>query len=425
MSKMEKFQIALQSGAVKIQQNKIINPISNALMSAIPITIIGAIGSLLNSAPIPGYQAFLISSNLKSITQIPTEITTNLLALYIVFLVASKYAENNQLSGTIPGLLALMSFFIVTPFNYSEAGTMESYATNWMGAAGLFSSFIIGLSVAAIYTLFRVRGWVVKMPAGVPPTIAQSFAGLVPGFIVAFLALVIRYGLSLTSFGSIHQMIFSLIASPLSALGSSFPALVVSIIVAQVLWLVGVHGTLVILSVMLPIWTPLSAENLAAFNAGEPIPNLVTNNLLSAGFFAGSGMTLGLTFAMLFAKSEQFRALGRIAIVPNLVGINEPIIFGVPIVMNFGLAIPFVLTPVISIILGYLGMVSGVLPRLPGIGAPLGTPVVLSGLLSGASWRWGVFQALMLVMSYFTYLPFFRPLDRLAYENEQAAKLAE
>lgn len=302
---------------------------------------------------------------------------------------------------------------------------MESYATNWMGAAGLFSSFIIGLSVAAIYTLFRVRGWVVKMPAGVPPTIAQSFAGLIPGFIVAFLALVIRYGLSLTSFGSIHQMIFSLIASPLSALGSSFPALVVSIIVAQVLWLVGVHGTLVILSVMLPIWTPLSAENLAAFNAGEPIPNLVTNNLLSAGFFAGSGMTLGLTFAMLFAKSEQFRALGRIAIVPNLVGINEPIIFGVPIVMNFGLAIPFVLTPVISIILGYLGMVSGVLPRLPGIGAPLGTPVVLSGLLSGASWRWGVFQALMLVMSYFTYLPFFRPLDKLAYENEQAAKLAE
>lgn len=421
MAKMEGFQEVLQAGATRIQTNKIISPITQALMAAMPITIVGAIGSLINSAPIPVYQDFLIKSNLKTITQIPSEITTNLLALYVVFLVASKYAKQRQVEGTTAGLLALMSFFIVTPFNYSELGTMESYSVSWMGAPGLFTAFILGISVSAVYCSFRIKGWVFKMPPGVPPTIASSFAGLVPGFVIAFGALLIRYVLSLTGFEHLHQMIFSLIAAPLTKLGGSFTATVIGVVVCQLLWLVGVHGALVVYSVMAPIWAPIGAENLAAFNAGQPIPYVVSGSIFAMMAFAGSGATIGLVIAMLRGRSEQYRALGKLALIPNIVGINEPVIFGMPIVMNLTLAVPFVLMPLLITISSYVAMITGFLPPLPGISAPLGTPIILGGVLMGATWKWGAFQGVMVLLSYLVYQPFFRVLDNMAYEEEQSA----
>lgn len=423
MSKKEQFQLMLQTGATRIQNNKIISPITQALMAAMPITIVGAIGSLINSAPIPAYQEFLVKSQLKTITQIPSEITTNLLALYIVFLVASKYAQQRQVEPTTAGLLALMSFFIITPFNYSETGGMESYGIRWLGAAGLFTAFILGISVSAIYCVFRTKGWVFKMPEGVPPTIASSFAGLVPGFVIALSAMIIRYLLSLTSFGHLHQMIFTLIASPLTSLGGSFIAIVICVLVSQLLWLVGVHGSLVVYSVMAPIWTPILAANLAAFNAGQPIPHLVSMSIFAMSSFAGGGITIGLVFAMLRAKSEQYRTLGKLALVPNLVGINEPVIFGLPLVMNLTMAVPFVLVPLLVTISCYLAMVTGFLPRIPGINAPLGTPIVLHGALMGATWKWGAFQLVMVILSYLVYHPFFKVLDNIAYAEEQAVTI--
>lgn len=425
MSKMDQFQIKLQAGATRIQTNPIISSITQALMAAMPITIVGAIGSLINSAPIPAYQNFLVKSQLKTITQIPTEVTTNLLALYVVFLVASNYAQQRQIEGTPAGLLALMSFFIVTPFNYSELGTMESYGVRWMGAAGLFTAFILGISVSAIYCAFRKKGWVFKMPAGVPPTIASSFSGLIPGFVIAFSAMVISYLLALTSFEHLHQMIFSLIAAPLTSLGGSFTAMVIGVIACQLLWLVGVHGALIVYSVMAPIWAPIAAENLAAFNAGQPIPHIVSGSIFSMMAFAGSGATIGLVIAMLRGRSEQYRALGKLALIPNIVGINEPVIFGIPIVMNVTLAVPFVLMPLMITVCTYLAMVTGFLPHLPGISAPLGTPIILGGFLMGATWKWGAFQAVMVVLSYLVYQPFFKVLDNMAYEEEQANLIEE
>lgn len=428
MSEKMSFQHRIANIAGKIQTNKYISAITNGLISLMPVTIVGSIGSLINSIPIDSYQEFLVNTGLKTITAIPNEITNNLLAIYAVYLIAVKFAESFDLDGVQAGMLSLMAFLIVTPFGVAEGEAAMSFiGTRWLGAPGLFTAFIVALLVSTIYVKFQTNGWVIKMPSGVPPTVSKSFSSLVPSFVIMFIMLAVRFLFMQTAMGDVHTFIFSFIAKPLTALGSSFPALFIAIIVAQVLWLFGIHGAMIIYTVFIGIWMPLGVDNLTAYNAGTAIPHMVTGALFQQAVTMGSGQTLGLTIAMLFGKSAQYKTLGKLSIVPNACGINEPVIFATPLVMNFTLAIPFILTPLIILTLAYVGMKTTILPILPGLAAPLGTPVIIAGLLqSGGNWRWGVFQALTIVISFLAYAPFFKKLDREAYAAElEAAKTTE
>lgn len=440
MKKSEAIQEKLQGIASKVQENKYISAITNGLIAALPVSIVGAIGGILNALPIQGYQDFLVATRLKEVTPILTMVTTNLLALYVVFLIAMKFAEAHKTDGVPAGLLALMSFLIITPLgNVAESISAFISSNNitlaegvvptgsdflpleWLGAAGLFSAFIVALSTAKIYVTFKQKGWTIKMPDGVPPTVSKSFSSLVPGIVIGFCALALRFVMILTPFGSIHAAIFKIIAAPLANLGGSIVAMFIAILVAHILWICGVHGTMVIYSVFAGIWYPLQMANLAAFNANEPIPNLVSMSLFAMVLFMGAGGTVGLVVLMIRGKADQHRVLGKLAIIPNLFGINEPVLFGLPIIMNFTLAIPFILMPLLTLLIAYIGLVTGILPYLTGVSTPLGTPIIISGLLGGG-WKWAVFQLLMMILSYFVYLPFFKIADKMAYEKELSAK---
>lgn len=338
----------IQSVTYKIQNNQYISAITNALMALLPITIIGSLCSLINALPIDAYQTFLNNSGLKLITSIPNSVTNNLLALYAVFLVTQKFVGAHEIDGTPAGLISLMAFLIVTPYNLTKSGSMESLSVSWFGAAGLFTAFIVALVVGKIYVVFQARGWTIKMPEGVPPAISKSFSALIPSFVVVFLMSLIRFVFGLTSYGSIHSFIFKFISTPLTMLGSSLPAVLVAIIVMQVLWLFGIHGYMIVFTVFQPIWSVMETANLAAYNSNQAIPYIVSKSLFSQAMISGSGMTIGLVVAMLFAKSKQYKAMGKIAIIPNIFGINEPVIYGTPIVMNFRLAIPFITVPLVS-----------------------------------------------------------------------------
>lgn len=419
MTEKMSFQHKVQKFAGAIQSNKYISSITNALMSLLPVTIVGAVGSLFNGIPIEAYQNFLVNTGLKTITAIPNEVTNNLLALYAVFLIAYKFADSLEQDGVTAGILSLMSFLIITPYGVTEQGTMNLLHTQWFGAPGLFSAFIISLVVAKIYTTFTIKGWVIKMPDGVPPTVSRSFSGLIPGFLIMFIMLGLRFGFSLTMLGDLHTFIFAFIAAPLTALGANLPAMLVAVILAHLLWVFGIHGAMVVFSVLMAVLQPLDIANLAAYNAGLPIPNLISMSLFFQVIAMGSGATLGLSIAMVRGKSQQYKTLGKLAIIPNACGINEPIIFATPIVMNFTLAIPFILTPVLIFLSAYFGMVLGILPALPGIMPPLGMPIILSGLFAGAgAWQWAVFQALTIALSYVIYKPFFNKIDNEAYALE-------
>lgn len=243
------------------------------------------------------------------------------------------------------------------------------------------------------------------MPKGVPPTVEKSFAALTPGFIIVFVMLILTAIFGATKYGNMHEFVFFIIQLPLTSLGGTWWAMLICIFLIHLLWFFGVHGTLVVYSVVGPIWVALGLENLDAYQRG-----VEGTHIIGSPFFpvyvliGGAGATLGLIIAMLFAKSTRYRTLGKLAIIPSIIGVNEPVIFGMPLVLNVRFMIPFILTPLVSSGLAILLTSIGILPVLHGIQVPLGIPVLVNGWMNGG-WRVSAFQLVMIGVSFAIYYP--------------------
>lgn len=417
---MQKFSEGLMKIASKIQKNIYISAISNGLLSTMPLMIVGAIGSIINTIGIPQWQKFLTDSGLKTITSLPNEIGTNLMALFAVFVIGYRLAQSLKQDGIAAGVISLMAFLFITPLQYNETGAMSGIPSTWLGASGLFVAMLVGLISSRIYCLFVEKNIVIHMPEGVPPVIERTFGSILPALAVAIISLGSAFILSMTSWGSVHGLIYDMISKPLTLVGGSFPALIIAILATHLFWAIGIHGTMVALSIFMPLWAPLDAQNLAMFNANQDAVSIVSLQFffLSA-FIGGAGNTLALIFNMLRSKVESNRTLGKLALVPGLFGINEPIIFGTPIVLNPILLIPFISAPVICTVLAYIGCQIGILAMPTGVSSIAGAPVVVNQFLMNG-WTWAIWVIIALIISYFIYLPFFK-----MYEKKQLAEMTQ
>jgi PTS system cellobiose-specific IIC component len=403
----------------KIQGNIYVSAISNGLLSTMPLMMVGAVGSILNQLNIGGWQDFLTNTGLKTFTALPSNVGTNLMAIFAVFVIAYRLAKSLNKDGLTAGVLSLMAFLFLTPLQYTD-GNLTGIPSTWLGATGLFVAMIVGILTARVYAWFIDKNIVIKMPEGVPPVIERTFASILPALAIAFAAIMISYGFTMTSFGSFHQFIYSIVSIPLTKLSGSFPALVIAVLAAQLFWSVGIHGTMVTLSVFMALWAPLDGANLAAYNAGQPAVSIVCMQFFFLSAFAGgAGNTLALILNMLTSKVKSNKTLGKLAFVPGLFGINEPIIFGLPIVLNTTLMIPFIGAPVICTILGYLMVKIGLLAAPTGISSIAGAPIIVSQFLMNG-WTWAVWEIVVIVLSYFVYRPFFK-----TYERQQLAEMTE
>jgi PTS system cellobiose-specific IIC component len=207
--------------------------------------------------------------------------------------------------------------------------------------------------------------------------------------------------------------------------------LVIALII-PFMWFFGVHGAIIIGGIMGPLLQANALDNARILKAGKALTvanggHIVTQSLLDQfGTVTGSGMTIGLViFMVVFAKSAQMKSLGALEVAPAIFNINEPILFGLPIVMNPLMFIPFAITPAISMGLTYWAIKLGIIPLFTGFMPPWTTPPIISGFLVGASWKTAAWQALMLVMTFFIYLPFARRMDKQMYAEEQANLAAE
>lgn len=417
---MEKITDGLMKVSSVIQENKYIGAISDGLLMTMPLMIVGAIGSIVNSLGIPAWQEFLTSSGLKHITALPNEIGTNMFALFAVFAIGCRFAKGENKDGMTAGILSLMSFMMVTPLEFNEAGAMAAIPAEWLGAAGLFVAMLMGLVAAKVYCTFIEKKIVIKMPPGVPPVIERSFASILPALSVAFLSLLLAFVFALTPFNSLHGFVYQIIAKPLSGLSGTFPALLIAVLFTHVMWSIGIHGTMIALTVFYPIWAALDMQNLAAYNAGEPAPYIVSMQFFFLCAFAGgAGNTIGLVLNMFTSKNEVNRTLAKLAIVPGLFGINEPIIFGMPIVLNPIMIIPFIVCPAVTTVLAYLACTMGVIASPTGISAIAGAPIVVSQFLQGGV-TWAVWMVIEIVLSFVIYRPFFK-----MYEKRQLAEQSE
>lgn len=259
------------------------------------------------------------------------------------------------------------------------------------------------------------------MPESVPENISSSFTALIPSFFVILFFTVVRLGFESTSFGTAQNFIYEILQAPLTNIGGSLPAMIVINLFACLLWAFGIHGTVIIGAIMDPIWLSLTAENAAAYANGSDLPNIITtefqSNFVQLG---GAGSTIGLVICMvIFAKSTQFKTLGKLALAPSIFNINEPVIFGTPIILNPLMLIPFVLSTIVPLIVTYFSMAVGLVPLTNGVNLPWTTPPVISGfLLSG--WRGAVLQITMILLTTAIWYPFFKLSDNQSKELEEA-----
>ena len=313
---------------------------------------------------------------------------------------------------------------ILTPLTMS--GEELFVPLEFLGPQGLFVAIIFGLLAARIYVLIIKNGWTIKLPAGVPPTVSRSFLNLTPGFIIAAIMAAINGAFSITVYGSVHDFVYTLIQTPLQNLGGSYWALVTVILTVHILWLFGIHGMLVIMPIYQGVWLPLGLENVSALAAGDPLPNIVSSAFfMTFVIIGGSGATLGICIYMAFrAKSERYKKLGKLALPGSFFGINEPLIFGMPIVLNPYLAIPFILSPLASGTIAYLVMNFGLVPIANGTPTPLGVPIIANAFIQGG-FILIVTQIILLVVTAIIYYPFFKALDKKAVADEKNHDEAE
>ena len=405
--------------AGKVQGNKYLTAISQGLMQTLPILMIGSIALLLAVLPIDAWQGLITDLGIKAKLLAGSTLTTSLIALYSCFCIGYQLAIQYKQDGIAAGLISVFSFLVLTPLN---EGALD---TSWLSAQGLFAAMIASLVCTRIYVLCIEKNLTIKMPEGVPGFVQRSFQTLFPAIISGAVAMVASFLFGLTSYGSFAQMIYSVVAIPLQGLSGNVWSLVFIVFIQMILWFFGIHGGNIVNSISNTFLLPLALENLAVYQAGGTPEFIYTTAFKNTYQFGGAGMTISLCVLMIFvAKSQRYKALGKLALPANIFYINEPIIFGTPMVLNPTMIIPFILAPLVTQILAYGLTVVGVLPVLIGYQIPWSMPPVISGFIQGG-WQVALYQVFSLFLTFIIYYPFFKVIDKQACLEENAIKTEE
>lgn len=417
--------------AARIGEQTHLQAIRDGIILTMPLTIIGSIFLILANLPIPGYGDFMagiFGGNWKANLSYPVGVTFDLLGLFVAFGVAYRLAERYKLDPLSVAAISVASFFLVTPYKiaFTPEGMDQTFDVSGIplaltGSKGMFVAIIVSIIATEIYKFFVKKNIVFKMPDGVPPAVAKSFAALIPGFAVLLTLWIIRMVLQVTPFENMHNIVGEILGKPLSLLGGSLAGALIAVIVAQLLWVTGIHGQALVWGIMSPVWLALIDENRIAYEAGQALPNIVNNEFMNLFYsIGGSGTTLGLALILFFrSQSKQMKQLGKLALGPGFFNINEPIIFGMPMIMNPIMMIPFVLVPIVVVTVSYFAMDLGLVAKAAGIIVPWTIPAPFGGFLAtGGKISGAVLQLFNVALSAALYYPFFKIWDKQKLAEE-------
>lgn len=406
--------------AVKFASNRYIVAIKDGMISSLPFMILGSFFTIIAKFPYQPYLKWLETTGFDRLLSIPISATLNILAIIVAFFTAYGFAKNDGIDAISVGILSVVSFLIITPLNIIVGKkSVEAIPFDYLGAKGLFAALIVGLLAASISSMIIKRGWTIKMPRGVPENIQKSFSALIPAILVTTIFLSMRIGFYYTPFNNLHDFIYKMLQKPLMKIGGTPLAVIVVIILNSLFWFFGIHS-LAINSIVLPILTALDLENLAALQHGLAIPHISTWRFFYITTkIGGTGSLLGLCIYMAFyAKSKRYKTLGKLALPATIFNVNEPLVFGIPIMLNPIMLIPFIFVPVVCYIISYVAVLVGIVNPVIGLQLPMETPAIISGFLQGGT-SFAILQVVLIIISTLLYIPFFNIMDRQAAEEEK------
>ena len=441
-------------------QNKYLSAIKNAFQNFMPATIAGAVAVLWTCVIVNKdsglgifFEPIMAIEPFNAVFNAINTATIGCMAIGICMLVAQEIAEANGETGAYPAVLGFMMWVVVTPLSYSVtgltaytdaankavsigdvltkagvdaagAGTFAGISTGYTGATGLFTGLIVGILGMEIYCAFRkMDALKIKMPEQVPPGVARAFEVLVPTVLVLVIMSTIGW-LSTTLLGlPLNDLISTYVQKPLKAIiGANIFAVMILYVIIMLFWCVGIHGNNMVSAVKEAIFTPMIVENMEAFAKGKEAPNAINMTMMQVfGEWGGSGVTLALVIAIfIFSKREDNRAIATLSVVPGLFNINETMVFGIPLVLNPILDIPFIFTPVVTVLVGYILTVIGFCPKVV-VQAPWTCPPVLQGFLAtGGNIMGAISQLIVIAIGVIIYVPFLLAYEK--YQNRQAVE---
>lgn len=413
---------------LKFVNTKPITALRNGMLYTMPFTIVGSIFLLLANIPYTPAADWVKSIGIDVYFNQAYGASFAIMAIFAVMGIAYSYVKTEGFEGLPAGMVALVTFIL---FMSAEITDSESKVTignvinkDWTGGKGMITAIIVGLLVGIIYSWFLRHDIRIKMPEAVPENVANSFTALIPAAAIITGAMVIYIFFDKVFTTTLFDFIYDVLQSPLQGVTDSLGGALFLGFLVPLFWFFGVHGSTIVGGIMGPILLANSLENTDIINSGKELTvanggHIVTQQFLDQFLtVTGAGMTIGLVVYMVFfAKSAQFKQLGRLSIGPAIFNINEPITFATPIVMNPIMAIPFILTPVVSSVITYFALYTGLVPLFTAIQVPWTTPPIISGLIVGG-WRAALLQIVVLTIGFFIYLPFARKMDSINYETE-------
>lgn len=402
--------------AARMGANKYLGAIRDGITLAMPLILVGSFFMVIASLPIPGWDNIMGSTGIGDILWKGVGSSFDLMGLIAAFGIAYALTRTNGQDGVSAGIISIAAFVTATPFVSSDAG--NGIPTGYTGAGGILVALVIGITTGIVFTWFMDKDIRIKMPDSVPPAIARSFSAILPGIAIISFWLIVYALLDANGVGNIHDIIGIVLGGPLGLLGNNIFGTIIATGVNSLFWFVGIHGGNTVNAVMNPIWLENSGQNLAAFQAGQPMPNIITKQFIDYFvYMGGGGATLGLVIViMIMARrknaSSITKAIGPLTFIPGVFNINEPVMFGLPVVLNFQLLIPFVLTPMINAVVAYTAMALKLVPLTTGIDVGWTMPPVLNGFLSTNSIAGALLQVAMIVMNMGIYYVFYRGVEK-------------
>lgn len=412
-----------------ISNNQFLVSLRDGFMVAFPATMFASIAMIIQNFPqtfrFDGFLPQAVLDFLNNFFGPVGNATMNVSSVFVVFGIAYTLGKKLKCNPLYAGAIALASFFMLLPFQVVKDVTYMPLPK--LGAQGMFVGILTAFIATEIFAFLENKDITIKMPEQIPQGIANSFTSILPGAVTLMVFNIIRYIFTFTKWGNAFDCLFTILQRPLTNLGSSLPATIIAVILAQLLWWFGVHGQAVVNSVMDPIWNTLALENYAAYSAGAPIPHIVCSTFM--GIFpliGGNGMTLGIILvALIIARSVRLKSTMKMVVAPAFFNISEPVTFGLPIVLNPTILIPWVLAPVVTVITSYCAIYFGLVPRPIGVTVIWTTPVFLSGWIGTSSIRGGILQLVNVVISIIIWLPFMKALDKIYLKDEEEAQVEE
>ncbi|MBG9979456.1 PTS sugar transporter subunit IIC [Facklamia lactis] len=432
LNKLEKILAPL---AERLANNIVLTAIRDGFLVTTPLLIVASIFLVIANFPIPGYSEFMagfLGTGWEAYLDPIINSTFGVIALIGSVGIGYSYGKLLEVDPIASAAVSLASFLILSPqthpdFVGPEQEVFNGFAFSNLGTAGLFLAMITALLSVKLFAYASKKGWVITLPDGVPPAVMNSFAALIPSGMVLLLALLVNILFSFTPYKYAHNFIYEILQSPLMGFGQSFIFEPIYQFLSTLFWFFGINGPAVTNTTFSPIHLALTTENLTAFNAGEPLPNIFTQPF--GDFFAnfgGGGSTLSLVILMVFvAKSQRMKQLGKLSLIPGVFGINEMVIFGLPVVLNPIIFIPFIICPLVNIIISTIATQIGVIPYTTGASLPWTTPPFFSGWLSTGSMLAGLLQIGLIVLDCVIYYPFFKVMDKQYLQDEQTVEEQE